>query len=341
MNLCKRSSRPFLAAFAAAALALGVADAPAAEPLKIRMAWVVTPASMIPIMFKKEGVAKHLGKSYVVEDTRIGASSQQITALASGQIDIAALNYSSLSLAVLNGGLEDIRIIADEIQDGRPGYYSVQYWVRKDSGIQKIEELRGKTLATNGIGTGTHMAMTIVMQNHGMKAPGDYRVVEVQFPHMAAVLADKKVDLAVAPNTVTHDPKFLAMARELFTMSDAFGVSTLSFWTARKDYIAKNRAALVDLIEDYIRAVRWYTDPKNQAEASEIVSQFTKIPASTFKGWLFSKEDFYRDPNALVDIQALQRNVEAAAKLGVITRPIMAKNYEDLSLAREAAARIK
>jgi NitT/TauT family transport system substrate-binding protein len=149
------------------------------------------------------------------------------------------------------------------------------------------------------------------------------------------------VDVAVAPNTFTHDPKFLAMARQLFTMSDAFGVSTLSFWTARKDYIAKNRAALVDLIEDYIRAIRWYTDPKNQAEASEIVSQYTKIPAATFKGWLFTKEDFYRDPNGLVDLAALQKNIEAAAKLGVIPRPITAKNYEDLSLAREAAARIK
>lgn len=333
--------RAFAVALAVAGLVAGSVGPVRSEPLKIRMAWVVAPASLVPIMFKPPGVARHLGKSYVIEDTRIGASSQQITALASNQIDIAALNYASLSLAVLNGHLDDIRIIADEIQDGHPGYYSVQYWVRKDSGIQKIEDLRGKTLATNGFGTGTHMAMTIVMQNHGMKAPQDYHVVEVQFPHMTAVLADKKVDVAIAPSTFTHNEKFLSFARPLFTMSDAFGISTLSFWTARKSFIEKNRAVLVDLLEDYIRSIRWYTDPKNQKEASDIVSKFTKIPAKTFYGWLFTKEDFYRDPNAMPDLDALQSNIKAAAKLGVIPKPIVAKDYEMLDIVKEAAARIK
>jgi NitT/TauT family transport system substrate-binding protein len=304
------------------------------------MAWVVTPASMIPIMFKKEGVAKHLGKSYVVEDIHIGASSQQITAIAADQIDIAALNYSSFPLAVINGGLEDLRIIADEIQDGKPGYYSATYWVRKDSGINRVEDLKGKKLAVNALGTGVHMALTIVMERHGLTT-SDYHIVEVPFPNQAATLADKKVDLSEPPAAFSNDPKFQEMAKPLFQASDAFGVSTLSFWTARKDYIAKNRAALVDLIEDYIRAVRWFTDPKNNQEAIAIASAYTKIPAAKFQGWLFGKGDFYRDPDGLVNMAALQSNMEAAAKLKVIPRALTAKNYEDLSLAREAAKRIK
>ena len=311
-----------------------------AEPLKIRMAWVVTPASLIPIMFKPPGVAKHLGKSYVIEDTHIGASSQQITAIAANQIDIAALNYSSLPLAVINGHLEDLRIIADEIQDGHPGYYSATFWVRKDSGINRVEDLKGKTLAVNGHGTGVEMALTIVLEKHGLKT-SDAQIVEVPFPNQAATLADKKVDLAEPPTAFTVDPKFQEMAKPLFRASDAFGASTLSFWVARKDYIAKNRAALVDLIEDYIRAVRWYNDPKNNKEAIGIASAYTKIPAAKFEGWLFGKGDFYRDPNAMVDMDALQSNIVAAAKLKVIPREIVAKNYEDLSLAREAAKRIK
>jgi NitT/TauT family transport system substrate-binding protein len=330
--------RAFAAALALAALLFSSAQA---EPLKIRMAWVVTPSSLIPIMFLKEGVAKHLGKTYVIEDTRLGASSQHITAIASDQIDIAALNYSSMSLAILNAKLEDLRIIADEIQDGHPGYFSVTYWVRKDSGINRVEDLKGKTLSVNGIGTGVHMALTMMMEKHGLKPPGDYNIVEVQFQNMAAVLADKKVDLAEPPTAFTETPAFQAMAKPLFYMKDALGPSTLSFWVARKGYIEKHRAALVDLIEDYIRAVRWYTDPKNHDEAVELVAKYTKIPVATYKGWLFTNKDFYRDPNAMVDMAALQKNIAAAAKQGVIPREIVAKNYEDLSLAREAAQRIK
>jgi NitT/TauT family transport system substrate-binding protein len=338
MNLYRTAKGMIAAALALAALQISPAQA---EPLKIRMAWVVTPASLIPIMFLKEGVAKHLGKTYVVEDVRIGASSQQITAIAANQIDIAALNYSSMSLAVINGNLEDIRILADEIVDGHPGYFSVTYWVRKDSGINRVEDLKGKTLAVNGIGTGFHMALTMIMEKHGMKPSADYTIVEVQFPNMASVLTDKKVDLAGPPTAFTENPAFQAMAKPLFYMKDALGPSTLSFWTARKDYVAKNRAVLVDLIEDYIRAVRWYIDPKNHDEAVELVAKYTKIPAATYKGWLFTNKDFYRDPNALVDMAALQNNIKAAAQQGAIPREITAKNYEDLSLAREAAQRIK
>jgi NitT/TauT family transport system substrate-binding protein len=329
--------RQVIAALAVAMLACTAAQA---EPTKIRIAWVVTPASLTPIMFKPPGVAKHLGKSYVIEDTHIGASSQQITAIAANQIDIAALNYSSFPLAVLNGQLDDLRIIADEIQDGRPGYFSVGYWVRKDSGINRVEDLKGKTLAVNGHGTGVEMALTIVLEKHGLGLK-DAQIVEVPFANMAATLNDKKVDLAEPPAAFTADPKFRDMAKQLFTGSDAFGVSTLSFWVARKDYIAKNRAALVDLLEDYIRAVRWYNDPKNNKEAIAIASAYTKIPPEKFEGWAFGKGDFYRDPDSIVDIAALQSNMEAAAKLKVIPRALDAKKFEDLSLVREAGARIK
>ena len=341
MNVRTSMSRGIVAAVAVAALLAGLAGPTHADPLKIRIAWVVTPASLVPLIAKvPAGVTKHLGKTYTIEDSHIGASSQQITAIAAGQIDIAGLNYSSLPLAVINGQLEDIRIIADEIQDGHPGYFSVGYWVRKDSGIKRVEDLKGKTLAVNGHGTGVEMALTIVLQKHGL-ALTDAQIVEVPFANMAATLADKKVDLAEPPAAFTADPNFQAMATPLFHGSDAFGVSTLSFWVARKDFIAQHRAALVDLIEDYIRAIRWFNDPKNNAAAIAVASAYTKIPAAKFEGWAFGKGDFYRDPDTMVDMAALQSNIDAAAKLKVIPRPITAKDYADLSLAREAAGRIK
>ena len=65
------------------------------------------------------------------------------------------------------------------------------------------------------------------------------------------------------------------------------------------------------------------------------------MPAERYEGWAFGKGDFYRDPNGLVDLAALQSNMEAAAKLKVIPKALDAKKFADLSLVREAAARIK
>src|SRR5205823_3590615 len=82
-----------------------------------------------------------------------------ITALATGEVDIAAFSYSTIPNAVQNAALDDLRIIADEFQDGVQGYYTNQFMVRKDSSIRSIEDLRGKIVATNGAGSPVDIAL--------------------------------------------------------------------------------------------------------------------------------------------------------------------------------------
>ena len=149
-----RSGIPFVLAFI-----LSAALPAKAEPVKIRVGWITAPASMVPLLFLAPGAAKHLGKSYTFEPLNFGSSTLQITAISQGEIDIAAFGYTSFPLAIQNGGLSDLRIIADEIVDGAPGYYATQYFVRKDSGIDTIAAMKGKVIATNGLGSGVDIAM--------------------------------------------------------------------------------------------------------------------------------------------------------------------------------------
>ena len=64
---------------------------------------------------------------------------------------------------------------------------------------------------------------------------------------------------------------------------------------ARQSFIDKNRAALVDFMEDSLRIVRWYLDPANHKEVMEICARITKRPAEQFD-WVFTNKDNYRDP---------------------------------------------
>ncbi|HLI20448.1 MAG TPA: hypothetical protein VKV32_04985, partial [Stellaceae bacterium] len=75
-----------------------------ADPVKIRMGWIAAPASLIPILFPDPSIAKHNGVTYTVEPQHFQGSPLQITALQAGEIDIAALGFSSFSLAVENAG---------------------------------------------------------------------------------------------------------------------------------------------------------------------------------------------------------------------------------------------
>ena len=69
--------------------------------------------SLIPVLFAKQGLARHQGKSYVLEPVYFSASPAQITAMSVGELEIAALGFSSFPFAVQNAGLADLRIIAD------------------------------------------------------------------------------------------------------------------------------------------------------------------------------------------------------------------------------------
>jgi sulfonate transport system substrate-binding protein len=310
-----------------------------AEPVKIRLGWVVVPASLAPLVLAKKDILKHFGQSYVAEATRFEGTPPVITALAAGELDIGPLAFSSFGLAIQNAHMDDLRVVHDEIQDGVPGYGTNQFMVLKDGPVKTVADLKGKVLATNVIGSAVDIAMRAVLRRSGLEANRDYTIVEAPFPAMRAMLAEKKADLVSAVPPFSLDPALNAIANSLFTQKDAFGVTQLTMWTARTPFIAQNRAALVDFFEDTVCAVRWYTDPKNHEEAVDIVAQLNKAPPARM-GWAFTGKDQYRDPNGMPNLSALQSNLQLQKAVGFLKDDIDVKKYSDLSVIEEAAKRL-
>ncbi len=320
--------------------AVAMAAARAAEPVKIRVGWLLVPAEITPILFPDPGIAKHQGKSYVLETTRFQGSPLLINALAAGEIDVAPFGYSSFALAVENANMTNLRIFADEDRDGEGPHFTTQYLVRKDSLIAKVEDLKGKVFATNAAGSIGDMAVRFMLKQHGLDPAKDVTTVEVAFPNMNAMLEDKKADLIVSVLPFFLDPKLQQEGRTLFTSRDAMGPTEISFLTASADFLAKNRAAAVDFLEDYMRALHWYYDPANHDAVVKTIADFMKAPPERFSSWVFSERDYYRDPHAAVDVAALQKNVDAQHQLGFLKAPIDVAKYVDPSLAKEAAQRV-
>ena len=172
MRLLKLAKFGVLAGVCALGL-LGIAPAKSAEPVKIRLGWVAPVANWGSILLEKKDLAKHMGKSYVLETIRYQGTPQMITAIANNELEISNLAYSSLAIAIENAGLDDIRVIADEFQDGVEGYFSQQYYVRKDSAIQKVEDLKGKVIGTNGGGSAVDVAIRAMLKKHGLEEKRD------------------------------------------------------------------------------------------------------------------------------------------------------------------------
>jgi sulfonate transport system substrate-binding protein len=331
-----------LAVACALAAAAGAAHA---DPLKIRLSYVVPVSNWATILFAKPELAPHLNKSYTFEAMHFQNSSLTVQGLAAGEIDIANIGFTTFPLAVVNAGMSDARIIADELQDGVDGYYSDEFMVLKDSPIKTVADLKGKVLADGGIGSGLDIPIRVMLGKYDMQDKRDVTIVEAPIPTLAAELIEHKVDLIGIPLPFTADPKTRAAARTLFTQKDAMGVTELGFWVARAPFLAKNRAALLDFMEDALREERWYTDPAHHAEAVQIAVQVSKVPAPVWDSWLFKKNgqdgDYYRDPNAKPNIASLQSSIDEQQKLGFFKTTFPVKDYVDLSLIEEAAQRIK
>src|SRR6201996_1363734 len=306
-----------------------------AAPVKIRCGWVVIPASLAPLVLEKKDILKHFGQSYVAEATRFEGTPPVITAMAAGELDIGPLAFSSFALAIQNAHLDDLRVVCDEVQDGVAGHGTNEFMVLKDGPLKTVADLKGKVLATNAMGSAVDIAMRAMLRRNGLEANKDYAIIEAPFPAMRAMLAEKKADLISAVPPLSLDPNLRTIANTLFTQKDAFGITQLTMWTARTGFINKNRAALVDFLEDVVRAGRWYTDPKNHEEAVAIVARLNKTPPARME-WAFGSRDQYRDPNGMPNLAALQSNLQRQKEVGLLRQDIAVKTYADLSMVAEA-----
>jgi NitT/TauT family transport system substrate-binding protein len=328
-------------ALALALFAWGGGAAMAEEPLKIRVAWTVPVANWASILAAKKDLARHLGQSYSLETIHFAGTPPMVTALATGDIDVADLAYSSFGLAIENAGMDDLRIIGDELQDGVDGYYSQQFMVRKESDIAKVEDLKGKVLAINAAGSAVDIALRAMLRQHGIDDRKDVTIIEAGFPNMKAMLLDKKADLISEVLPFAADPGLGEKARNLFLQKEAIGPAQMLVWTARARFLKEHHAAMVDFMEDTLRIVRFYLDPANHDEAVRIAAEITKQPPERFAAWLFTKEDYYRDSGLVPNLDALQANLDVQQRLGLLKARVDVKAYADLDIVREAAARLK
>jgi len=310
-----------------------------ADPVKFRIGWIAMPASRAGYLTEKPDLLHHYNQSYTVEALHFSSTPAQLTALASGELDIAQLGYSTLGAAVENAHMEDVRLIADELEDGKPGWSTTHFTVLKDSPIKTIEDLKGKVVATNGIGTGLDIALRWVLAQHHLQAKTDYTDVEVNFPNMKSALAEHKVDLISAVLPFMYDPELVKIGRTLFEQGAETGPSELLMWAARAPYIKEHRAALVDLMEDVLRMQRWYFDPANHVEAQQIAAKITKQPIESLN-WVFTKGDFYRSPNGNPDLRTVANDLKMEKELGFLKGDIDVAKYADLSIVDEASTRL-
>jgi len=321
-------------------LAIAAAPALADAPVALRIGWVqvghVTPMYDILVKSHPE-LFPHYGKSYTFAGVRFNGTTPEIQALAVGELEIASMAPSAFTLGVTNAKL-DLRLVSDLIQDGKPGWYDEPYMVRKDGPIRTIEDIKGKRIATNAIGSASDNAMRIMLRKHAI-ADSDFTTVEANFANMFPMIEEDKVDfIPVLPQDVKRIGD-TGRYRTLFTAGEARGPAETVAWAMRASFIAAHRAALVDFFADHLQALHWFLDPAHHDEAVAIAAQVTKQKPDELQ-YFFTQADFFRDADGEPDLAAAQKEIDDTVRLGILKEGVtLAPAYVDLSLIAEARKR--
>ncbi|MBM3607441.1 MAG: ABC transporter substrate-binding protein [Alphaproteobacteria bacterium] len=334
-------AKPVLALAAAAVAFWGLAGSAAAQqPVKIRISWAAIPAHLTPMIpVAPPGVYRHYGKSYVVETTRMAGSGPALQALAAGELQLAGIGPQALVLGVTRAKLE-LRAVAQLMSQGVKGHPHTKFYGRKGE-IKSVDELKGKIIATNARGSTMDAAIRALMGQKGWREGRDYRMVEVGFGAMIAAIESKRIDVGplLEPFNLMADKK--GDLAPVFDTQDVLGGTETLNYVATADWAQKNRAVLLDFLEDNLRLRRWLLDPANRAAALKLLSETAKQPVSAFEDWAFTTKGFYYAPDGLSDVKLLQKNIEDLKRLEVLPNVVDMAKYVDNSYVVEAARRLK
>ena len=335
-------ARVFRAATLAFAATVLAATTATADPLKLRISYAgSTPGQFGPLL---EGAAtlpdlyKHYGKSYTIESVVLRGSGPALTALAADEVEIAATSYETIGNAIFNAKL-DVRIIADVLGTGMNGWGDDYFIVRKGE-MKTIQDLKGKIAAVISHGSAPDTALKFYSAKHGLKHGVDYTVVEVGVPAMFPTLESKRADLVFVTEPFTSIAEKSGKSEVLFSFSEALGPDQSVMWIMKADTIAKNRAALLDFMEDHVRLRHWIFDPKARGDVDAFMAKTLKRPVEAVS-YAFTKRDHWRDPDARPDMKLLQKNVDDAKTRGLLPDTFPVDRYADMSLIDEALKRIK
>jgi ABC-type nitrate/sulfonate/bicarbonate transport system substrate-binding protein len=310
-----RSGRWLILLSAAMLLVAGVAQA---EPAKIRVAIGGAAEDQFWLQLARPDLAPHAGKSYVTEYTRFAGAAPRFQAFEAGAIDIATSSANGALFAAGEG--VEFKMIASLTREGERGFYT-RFMVLNNSPLKSVKDLKGKTIGINAFSGSGHLWTRTALEVNGL-AESDVTIVPLPFPAQGEAVKSRKVDVGMFPQPFYTMVEKEGLMRELY--SSKTGVpfeEELILLIAKQEFLTKNAAAVRDLLADLVVVNKYYSEHNKEAKRALIDAKMVRLDPETY----FAMKEYYRDPGARIDAQALDKMQQMQIKAG------FQKNQADLS----------
>jgi len=191
---------------------------------------------------------------YTVEWRKFQSGADVIAAMASGDIKLAELGSSPFAIASTQGVDLQLFMISDGIGSAEA------LIARNGTGIEKIEDLKGKKVATP-LGSTAHFSLMGALENANMPA-ADVTVLGMSPDQIAAAWSQDQIDAAFIWEPVQS--KISANGKLIIHAGQVTGKPTFDGWVVNREWGEQNK----DFMAAFVKAIGAANDSYNSNPAA-------------------------------------------------------------------------
>ena len=312
---------------AAVAASLGAAALPtfAQGRTKVKVGYLHTPA-VDGHIFIGQQIGSYAKQGLELELVKFTTGLELFQAMIGGSLDMLATGAVLSNFPARGQGKA---FLMNNIE-----YATAQLWVREDSGIKTIADLKGKQVSTT-TGTTAHVFLDNALRSAKVD-PKDVKLVNQRMTEAVSSFisgAVPAVALWVPFDSVIK--KQLPNARRLVDASAFFPqAAIMGGWAARNDYYDKNRPVIHKLIAGWAEANTLITGKPDEAAELLQKAQYQDVALPEFKEQ-FKASKYYTNAEWRTRYQDgtvtkwLQQVTDFFVSTGGIQNPVKASEYFD------------
>jgi NitT/TauT family transport system substrate-binding protein len=259
-----------------AALAAAPAIVRGADLAPIRIGAAPTDATAQHLYAQDLGMFTAAGLGAEISPMRTSAS--LIAAIVGGSLDIMTSTVVSIALAH-NKGI-DMRVIAEgNVYDGPPPQAAIV--VAPNSTIKNGADLNGKTVAVNGLGDLTQVAIAAWIDANGGDSKS-VKLIEVPFSGVGAALGQGRIDAALLVEPFTSAARAQGQIKILGDPQAAIGRGYMvTGWYAKADWLNANRDTARRFVDVMLQTAKWGN--AHHPESAAILAKYVGMTADAIQ----------------------------------------------------------
>ena len=295
------------------------------EVVTMQMGWGIPAEEIHYVMIEMPEVVPNLGECYNVEWQQFAGTALGVQGIAAGTLDGATVGGLSSANGIEQGA--DM-VLAGEFIEERTPYFSTAWMVKADSGIDSLDDLEGRTVATSALGGSTDYIQDFYIEEQsGLVAGEDYEKVEVPFGQMVESIEADQIDMGLFPQPFYNAVQAAGDYEVMFRLTDAIDPFVQLLQGFRGEFVEQNPEAVQCYMEDFRSIADFVADPENRDAVLEASSAATGIPVEVLEPFLLTEDDFFRPEDGAISVDALQAEWDFFRERGGISQDLSVEDY--------------